>query len=97
MADIPEDSYARPWGAGDIRIQPPPVGGERETLSAFLDWHRETFALKCAGLGDGRLSEKGASRRPGSACAGCCVTSPPSSRGGSPSSSPARLRWRWCT
>jgi hypothetical protein len=59
MADIPEDSYARPWGAGDTRVRPPAVGGERETLSAFLDCRRKTFTLKCAGLGDERLSEKG--------------------------------------
>jgi hypothetical protein len=59
MADIPEDNYARPLSAGDTRIEPPAVGGERETLSAFLDWHRETFALKCAGVDDRRLSEKG--------------------------------------
>ena len=31
----------------------------REILTAFLDWHRQTFALKCAGVSAGRLSEKG--------------------------------------
>jgi hypothetical protein len=58
MADIPEDNYVQPWDA-DSRRPPPFVGGERETLTAFLDWHRETFALKCAGVPAGRLSEKG--------------------------------------
>jgi Protein of unknown function (DUF664) len=58
MADIPEDNYAQPLDA-DPRSSPPLVGGEREILTAFLDWHRQTFALKCAGVSAGRLSEKG--------------------------------------
>ncbi|MER6875954.1 DUF664 domain-containing protein, partial [Amycolatopsis sp. NPDC000673] len=28
----------------------PRVADERETLLAYLEWHRETLALKCAGL-----------------------------------------------
>ena len=31
------------------------AGGERETLRAYLDFHRETLALKCAGLSDDDL------------------------------------------
>jgi Protein of unknown function (DUF664) len=58
MADIPEENYARPW-AGDMRAALPLVGGEREILTAYLDWHRQTFALKCAGVAHARLSEKG--------------------------------------
>jgi hypothetical protein len=59
MADIPEDSYARPWGAGDTRVRPPAVGGERETLSAFLDRRRETFTLKCAVSATGGCPKRG--------------------------------------
>ncbi|MGA4731623.1 DinB family protein [Micromonospora taraxaci] len=34
------------------RIGPPVTGDERETLRAFLDFHRATLALKCEGLSD---------------------------------------------
>lgn len=34
----------------DDRIGPPLTGGERETLRAFLDYHRATLAMKCQGL-----------------------------------------------
>jgi uncharacterized damage-inducible protein DinB len=37
------------------RIGPPLVGGERETLRAFLDYHRATLAMKCEGLTDEEL------------------------------------------
>lgn len=37
------------------RTSPPPTGGERETLRAFLDFHRETLAMKCEGLSDEQL------------------------------------------
>ncbi|MGC4879897.1 DinB family protein [Micromonospora sp. DT43] len=37
------------------RIGPPLTGDERETLRAFLDFHRATLALKCAGLTDEEL------------------------------------------
>ncbi|MEW2444587.1 DinB family protein [Micromonospora marina] len=32
------------------RIGPPLLAGERESLRAFLDFHRATLALKCEGL-----------------------------------------------
>ncbi|RLK60610.1 DinB family protein [Actinokineospora cianjurensis] len=32
------------------RISPPLTGGERETLRAFLDFHRATLAMKCDGV-----------------------------------------------
>lgn len=32
------------------RIDPLLQGNERATLNAFLDWHRETLAVKCEGL-----------------------------------------------
>jgi uncharacterized damage-inducible protein DinB len=34
------------------RIGPPLTGDERETLRAFLDYHRATLAMKCDGLSD---------------------------------------------
>lgn len=34
------------------RIGPPLLAGERESLRAFLDFHRATLALKCEGLTD---------------------------------------------
>jgi len=34
------------------RIAPPLIAGERETLRAFLDYHRATLAMKCDGLSD---------------------------------------------
>ncbi|WFE40533.1 DinB family protein [Micromonospora sp. WMMD998] len=37
------------------RIGPPLQAGERETLRAFLDFHRATLALKCEGLTDEQL------------------------------------------
>ncbi|GAA2112147.1 DinB family protein [Actinomadura alba] len=39
------------WTAPQItRIDPPPVGDERTQLEAWLDHHRQTLLLKCAGL-----------------------------------------------
>ena len=42
----------------DDRVGPPHRGGERETLRAFLDYHRATLAMKCAGLTDEQLRER---------------------------------------
>ncbi|MZD05733.1 DUF664 domain-containing protein, partial [Streptomyces sp. SID5785] len=39
----------------DGRPVPPPQADERTTLEAWLDFHRETLALKCAELTDGQL------------------------------------------
>jgi hypothetical protein len=58
MTEIPVENYAPAW-AGAARIVVPDVGGEREILTATLDWHRQTFDLKCAGVPLERLSEKG--------------------------------------
>ncbi|MGA4841312.1 DinB family protein [Streptomyces sp. G45] len=44
--------------SGDERVGPPLRGGERETLRAFLDYHRATLAMKCAGLGDEELRRR---------------------------------------
>jgi hypothetical protein len=45
------------WAADD-RPALPTVGDERRLLTAYLDWHRQTFELKCAGVPPERLSEK---------------------------------------
>ncbi|WP_327255080.1 DinB family protein [Streptomyces sp. NBC_01244] len=37
------------------RVAPPLAGGERETLRAYLDFHRATLAWKCEGLTDEEL------------------------------------------
>jgi len=42
----------------DDRISPPLLGGERETVRAFLDFHRATLAMKCRGLSDEELRQR---------------------------------------
>jgi uncharacterized damage-inducible protein DinB len=37
---------------------PPGVAGERETLTGFLRWQRETLELKCSGLSAGELARR---------------------------------------
>jgi hypothetical protein len=47
------------WTAPEVnRSEPPLVTGERESLDAWLDFHRETLLLKCAGLTAGQLRER---------------------------------------
>ncbi|MEE1828012.1 DinB family protein [Streptomyces sp. BE20] len=45
-------------GTDDGRVAPPLTGGERETLRAYLDFHRGTLAMKCAGLTDEQLRSR---------------------------------------
>ncbi|MCA1220127.1 DinB family protein [Streptomyces sp. 8L] len=40
------------------RPEPPSVGGEREMLRSFLDFHRATLAMKVEGLGDEELRRR---------------------------------------
>ncbi|WP_165988811.1 DinB family protein [Streptomyces sp. YIM 98790] len=54
---IPAANYSPLW-ADDTRPPLPLVGDEREILTACLDWHRQTFELKCAGVSPARLSER---------------------------------------
>ncbi|MFJ5231908.1 DinB family protein [Kitasatospora sp. NPDC088391] len=54
----PPLNFAQPWAAAEGRGTPPLVGDEREILTSYLDFHRETFALKCAGVPVERLSER---------------------------------------
>jgi uncharacterized damage-inducible protein DinB len=42
----------------DERIGPPLIGSERETLRTFLDYHRATLEMKCAGLSDDDLRRR---------------------------------------
>lgn len=43
---------------GDLRVGPPLSGTERETLRGFLEYQRETLAMKCRGLGDDDLRRR---------------------------------------
>ena len=40
------------------RVGPPLRGDERETLRAFLDYHRATLAMKCEGLSDEQMRQR---------------------------------------
>ncbi|MET9088261.1 DinB family protein [Streptomyces sp. NPDC004237] len=42
----------------DHRTGPPHFGSERDMLRAFLDYHRDTLAMKCAGLTDEELRRR---------------------------------------
>jgi uncharacterized damage-inducible protein DinB len=42
----------------DDRVGPPSLGSERDTLRAFLDFHRATLAMKCEGLPDEELRQQ---------------------------------------
>jgi Protein of unknown function (DUF664) len=56
MTEIPAENYSPLW-ADETRQEPPLLGDERDTLTAFLDWHRKTLELKCSGVPPDRLSE----------------------------------------
>ncbi|HWD01017.1 MAG TPA: DinB family protein [Amycolatopsis sp.] len=55
MVEIPK--HLSPTAVGE-RTPMPRLAGERESLIAMLEWHRQTFALKCADLGQEALSRK---------------------------------------
>jgi hypothetical protein len=57
MPETPQH-FSPAWPA-DTRQKPPWTAGERETLTGLLDWHRQTFELKCSGVPAARLSEQG--------------------------------------
>ena len=40
------------------RVEPPLVAAERAMLDAWLDYHRDTLALKCDGLDGGQLRQR---------------------------------------
>jgi hypothetical protein len=58
VTEIPAANYAPRWAA-DTRPALPLVGDERQILTAYLDWYRQTFELKCTGVAAERLSDKG--------------------------------------
>ncbi len=54
---LPENtSTATPATAADRR-EPPLIAEERRMLEAWLDYHRETLAMKCEGLTEAQLRE----------------------------------------
>ncbi|MFC4530960.1 DinB family protein [Sphaerisporangium dianthi] len=57
MTHISAENLSQPW-PDDPRTDPPSVAGERELLTSYLDWHRQTFELKCSGVPAERLSDK---------------------------------------
>jgi hypothetical protein len=47
------------WTAPKVdRTDPPLVTGERDALEAWLDYHRRTLLIKCAGLTAAQLKER---------------------------------------
>ncbi|HET9060462.1 MAG TPA: DinB family protein [Acidimicrobiales bacterium] len=42
--------------ADDPRTRRPSCADERTTMAAFLNWHRQTLEIKCAGLTPGQLA-----------------------------------------
>lgn len=48
----------------DPRIDPPFIADESAMLNNWLDWHRETLAVKCQGLTDEQLRERSTSPSP---------------------------------
>jgi Protein of unknown function (DUF664) len=50
-------SYSPVWSP-DPRTWPPRTGAEREMLTAYLDFHRGTFELECAGVPPERLADR---------------------------------------
>lgn len=57
MTETSISNFSPMWEQ-DTRAPLPKTGREREILTAFLDWHRTTFELKCAGVPAERLSAK---------------------------------------
>ncbi|MBE4739880.1 MULTISPECIES: DinB family protein [Streptomyces] len=58
MTEQTQQTQQTPRGTRDDRVGPPHRGTERETLRAFLDYHRATLAMKCAGLTDEELRRR---------------------------------------
>jgi hypothetical protein len=47
------------WTAPNVdRADPPLITGERDALEAWLDYHRRTLLIKCAGLTEAQLKER---------------------------------------
>ena len=52
------DATAPDATAPDNRTEPPEAAGERETLTSFLDYFRDTVVMKAAGLGDADAAKR---------------------------------------
>lgn len=50
--------YSGVWRGGDVRPERPLAGTEAEIVLAYLEWHRQTFELKCSDIDPARLSER---------------------------------------
>ena len=72
MAGMSIDMFIDP----DPRSEPPPQGGELETLSGFLRWQRQTLELKCSGLDAAGLARAARWSRPRCRCSDCSGTWP---------------------
>jgi uncharacterized damage-inducible protein DinB len=49
------------WTAPKVtRVDPPALGGERESLEGWLEYHRQTLLFKCAGLNAEQLRTRSA-------------------------------------
>src|SRR5262249_14861601 len=56
---IPWRFMTQAWTAPQVeRIEPGLILGERQALEAWLDFHRDTLLLKCAGLSAGQVKER---------------------------------------
>lgn len=62
--DLPLIACSRSHGSlplmDDLRIAPAFVADERTMLNNWLEWHRGTLAVKCAGLSETQLRERSA-------------------------------------
>lgn len=58
LSGNPTSHHIRLWEGGE-RPLPSLAGDERQVLTAYLDWHRSTFELKCSGVVPVRLSDRG--------------------------------------
>jgi hypothetical protein len=61
LVNAPERCHcgAMPWSAPEVdRLEPPTVADERTSLEAWLDYHRQTLLLKCAGLTADQLKRR---------------------------------------
>jgi hypothetical protein len=58
VTEVPAANYPPRWAA-DTRPVLPLVGDEGQILTAYLDWYRQTFELKCTGVAPERLSDQG--------------------------------------
>src|SRR5215469_3293700 len=55
------DAWRMPWTAPQItRESTPFIAGERQMLEAWLEFHRQTLLIKCAGLTAEQLRERAA-------------------------------------